>query len=313
MDGWTDWSKAYRDFTSVFDQHLKMIFSELDPDWINPLREAEEGMISDEETMNMSRSLKMGEAYTYASFGGKRVRPFLMALAYGLKGSNPINNSILLNLAASLELIHSYSLVHDDLPAMDNDSLRRGQDTCHIRYGEDKAILVGDGLLNLSMEVGLKALLAAPHKEKERLIRAMGVLYRLSGLHGMVGGQALDLRPDLIQSPSWVKVMVEKKTCALFIAACRMGVILGGGSPEEEDRAGEFGYHLGMAFQMKDDIFDRAEDKERKKKTLVDDLGVDGLQLALKKETQTALALLEGYDHPELMIEFARALVERNK
>lgn len=313
MAGWTDWKKAHGDFTRTFDERLKAILSRLDPAWLSSFNEAGGKRMSEEEIRSMGRQLEMGEAYTYASFGGKRVRPFLMALAYGLLGTDPTDRPALLDLAISLELIHSYSLVHDDLPAMDNDRLRRGQATCHIRFGEDRAILVGDGLLNLSMEVALETLLKAPHEEKERVTRAMEVLYRLSGLHGMVGGQALDLRPDLIQDPTWTRIMVEKKTCALFMAACQMGVILAGGHSKEEDRAGAFGYHLGMAYQMKDDVFDRAEDQANQKRTLADDLGLEGLDLALKGETEEALALLEGFDRPGLMRDFARALVERKK
>ncbi|MDD7733025.1 MAG: polyprenyl synthetase family protein [Firmicutes bacterium] len=313
MAGWTDWKDAHGDFTWTFDRRLQAAFSRLEPAWLSSFDEVTGERISEEEIRLMGRQLEMGEAYTYASFGGKRVRPFLMALAYGLLGADPMDRPALLDLAISLELIHSYSLVHDDLPAMDNDQLRRGQATCHVRFGEDRAILVGDGLLNLSMEVALEALLEAPHEEKERVTRAMEVLYRLSGLHGMVGGQALDLRPDLIQDPDWARIMVEKKTCALFMAACKMGIILAGGDSREEDRAEAFGYHLGMAYQMKDDVFDQAEDRANQKRTLADDLGLEGLELALKEETEKALALLEDFDRPGLMRDFARALVERKK
>lgn len=185
----------------------------------------------------------------YAVFsGGKRIRPILTiesakACRGSLKGA--------LAAAAAVELVHTYSLIHDDLPAMDNDDLRRGKPTCHMVFGEANAILAGDALLTLAFNV------IAEHTKPALGIRIIEELSRSIGVEGMVGGQALDLK---FQGKAKNKTISEKinilKTAKLFSAATKIGAFTAGAGEKEIGALGSFGLDLGLSFQMVDDNID---------------------------------------------------------
>jgi geranylgeranyl diphosphate synthase type II len=191
--------------------------------------------------------------------GGKRLRPILtLAAAETVAGTSTADRAIELALpaACAVELIHTYSLIHDDLPAMDDDSLRRGRPTNHVVYGEGMAILAGDGLLTEAF-----ALLSTEPRDPElatRRIRTIQVIADAAGARGMVGGQAIDLHA--VGSSTFDEYSLQdmhgRKTGALIQAAAVAGAIMGGGSDDAIAAVSEYGRHLGLAFQIVDDILD---------------------------------------------------------
>jgi len=182
--------------------------------------------------------------------GGKRVRPFLVLEVARLFDAPP---HPALKLAASLELLHGYSLIHDDLPAMDDDDLRRGRPTVHKAFDEATAILAGDALLTLAFEL----LADLPSVKPATALRLVGTLARAAGLAGMVGGQMLDLTAQH-QEPEAQRIITSQamKTGALIRYACEAGAILGQAAEENIARLAEFGRLIGLAFQLADDLLD---------------------------------------------------------
>ncbi|MGB7297420.1 MAG: polyprenyl synthetase family protein [Candidatus Aminicenantales bacterium] len=190
--------------------------------------------------------------------GGKRFRPLLLLASGTCFG---VSLPLLLPFACALELIHSYSLVHDDLPSMDNDDFRRGKPTLHRAFGENLAILAGDGLLSLAFETMAGAVVP---RDKMRLKQeAIRVVSRNAGVAGMVGGQALEisLKPGCL-TRARIENLILKKTGALILAAVEVGAIFGRARTAEQQALRDFGKSLGLAFQVRDDILDaREEDK----------------------------------------------------
>jgi len=193
------------------------------------------------------------EAMEYSLMaGGKRVRPVLLLCAGKAVGSKEPE---LLPFACAVEFIHTYSLVHDDLPAMDDDDFRRGKPTSHKVFGEGMAVLAGDALLTEAFRImaDSDAASASPH----RAVRAIADLARAAGAEGMVGGQQMDLSATPASSaPSVVEEIQLRKTAALLASCTRMGGILGGGTDAQVDALGEYGTRLGLLFQVTDDILD---------------------------------------------------------
>lgn len=194
------------------------------------------------------------EAMNYSVLGGgKRIRPMLMLETYSLfqKRLNPVLEPFM----AAMEMIHTYSLVHDDLPAMDDDDYRRGRETTHIVYGEDIAILAGDGLLNYAYEVACTAF-----DQTEDLVtvaKAMKVLARKPGIYGMIGGQVVDVQSEnQAISKETLDFIYELKTGALIEASMVIGAILGGATKEEQLVVEQIAKDIGLAFQIQDDILD---------------------------------------------------------
>lgn len=237
--------------------------------------------------------------------GGKRLRPFLTvetARALGLEGEGP------LRAGCALELVHCYSLVHDDLPAMDDDDLRRGRPTVHVAYDEASAILAGDALLTLAFDVICDPRVAPD--PARRLAAAQG-LARAAGLGGMAGGQALDLAAEAAPAPLAAEEVMRlqaMKTGALLAFAVDQGAILAGASAPERAALGAYGRALGACFQIADDILDAesdaatlgkraGKDAGRNKATLVSLLGLEAARArrdALAQAAQEALAALPG-------------------
>jgi farnesyl diphosphate synthase len=252
----------------------------------------------------IARPPRLLEATRHGALGGgKRLRPFLTATAaglFGMAGSGP------LRAGAAIELVHCYSLIHDDLPAMDDDDLRRGKPTVHKAFDEATAILAGDALLTLAFEI-----MAGEETHPDPRIRANLVLglSRAAGLGGMVGGQMLDLEAEGRYGPRSlsqddIRTLQAMKTGAMLAFSAQAGAIVSGATDEEESRLLAYGKALGAAFQIADDILDReanaqtlgkavGKDAMAGKGTLVDMLGLDGARrecARLVAEAEAALA-----------------------
>ena len=189
--------------------------------------------------------------------GGKRLRPFLVLETSALLGGNP---EAALRIGAAVEAVHCYSLVHDDLPAMDDDDLRRGKPTVHIAFDEATAILVGDSLLTYAFDIIAASETALPAAQKIDLVLALS---RAAGIGGMAGGQALDLAAEK-QAPDeqGIKTLQAMKTGALIRFACEAAAIIAGAAEEDRQRLRAFGERIGLAFQLADDLLDLTADAE---------------------------------------------------
>jgi farnesyl diphosphate synthase len=232
--------------------------------------------------------------------GGKRLRPFLVIETAALLDV-PVESA--LDAAAALELVHCYSLVHDDLPAMDNDDLRRGRPTVHRAFDDWTAILTGDALLTLAFEVLAGTAAAGGPAATAALIRSLA---RAAGAAGMVGGQCLDLEADKLGRPTQpdaahVERLQTMKTGALIRCACEMGAILGQAAPDAQRALGTYGARLGLAFQIADDLLDvegdaavvgKAVRKDAAKATLPAAGGIDAAKQRLAVLADEATAAL---------------------
>lgn len=200
--------------------------------------------------------------------GGKRLRPILMAETYALFDGN---EKVIEPFMVAMEMIHSYSLVHDDLPAMDNDDYRRGNKTTWSKYGEDIGILAGDALLNFAYETAFTGV--ALTKNQDRAIKALKVLAKKAGIYGMIGGQSVDVKNTGREiNKETLSYIYQLKTGALIQAAMMVGAILAGASQEEVKIVEEMALSIGMAFQIQDDILDLTATKEELGKPIQSDL-----------------------------------------
>lgn len=255
------------------------------------------------------------EAANYSLLaGGKRLRPIFTLDFCKMCGGDPQDA---LPLAAAAEMIHTYSLIHDDLPCMDNDDYRRGRLTNHKVYGEGMAVLAGDALLTDAFAVATRAKL----REQKQLAMAIGVLSECAGSLGMIGGQVLDILSEERQcSEQEVLDIQSRKTGALIRCACALGVIAGNGSEEQLQSAVGFAALLGLAFQIRDDILDvigdaaelgKATGVDTGKNTFVRLYGVDKCEELVKEYTQKALDCLDGFADTQYMRSLAISLTER--
>jgi farnesyl diphosphate synthase len=275
----------------------------------------------------LARPARLLDAMRYASLGaGKRFRPFLVVESASLFGV-PREQALLAGVA--LECVHCYSLVHDDLPAMDNDDLRRGQPTAHKAFDEATAILAGDGLLTFAFDI-----LARPETHPSAAVRVDLVLAlaRAAGLGGMVGGQMLDLAaegrfdrgvPQQL-GEAQVATLQAMKTGALLKFACRAGAILGQASPAQREALDRYGTAVGKAFQIADDLLDvegdpalvgkqTGKDAEAGKATIVGLLGPEGARARLRTLVAEAESALAPFGEPAaVLIAGARFVAERH-
>ncbi|MGN1166245.1 MAG: polyprenyl synthetase family protein [Lachnospiraceae bacterium] len=205
------------------------------------------------------------EAMEYSLLaGGKRLRPMLMQETYRLfdRDREPEENEALRAFMAAQEMIHTYSLVHDDLPAMDDDDYRRGRKTTHVVYGEDMGILAGDALLNFAFETAASAFAKAP-EESEKIAKAIQILSRKAGIYGMIGGQVIDVKETgHAVEKEVLDTIYELKTSALIESSMMIGAVLGGAGEEEVRQVERIAKNIGIAFQIQDDILDVTSTKE---------------------------------------------------
>lgn len=232
--------------------------------------------------------------------GGKRLRPMLMLETYRLfQGSCKAIRPFM----AAIEMIHTYSLVHDDLPALDNDDYRRGRKTTHIVYGEDMGILAGDALLNYAFETAFRAFVTDP-QDSLLIGRALGVLGKKAGIYGMIGGQVIDVKETgHVVSKEVLDTIYVLKTSALIEASMMIGAIFGGASEEEVKKVEKIARYVGLAFQIQDDILDVTSteevlgkpihsDEKNEKTTYVSMMGIEGAKKIVEEYSASAIDLL---------------------
>ena len=290
-----------KDFTAILSQDQAWVETCLAESFRNDIRYAD-----------------LQEAMEYSLLGGgKRIRPILTLETCRMCGGDA---RLALPFACAVEMIHTYSLIHDDLPAMDNDDLRRGRPTNHIVYGEATAILAGDGLLTAAFEQLTKAELPPA-----QIVDAVACLSQAAGSAGMVGGQALDMAGEgraLIREE--LEQLQSLKTGALIAAAAELGCIAAGGSQAQREQVRRYAQALGRAFQVRDDMLDvigddqelgkpTGSDHNNEKTTFVTALGLEGCAELVEQLTQQGIQALAGFAEPEFHIWLANQLAKRTK
>lgn len=266
------------------------------------------------------------EAMNYSVLaGGKRLRPILMEESFLLFGGQ---GELVEPFMAALEMIHNYSLVHDDLPAMDNDEYRRGRETTWKVYGDGMAVLAGDGLLNLAFETAASAFdLVKTDKEFVRAACAMRILGRKSGIYGMIGGQAADIMAEsgAEVTEDMLLFIHENKTAALIQAALMIGAVLAGADAADVEKMEQAAYNIGIAFQIQDDILDITgttevlgkpvgSDARNQKLTYVALHGLEKSGEEVQRLSAEALEILDSFeDQNEFLKELVKSLITREK
>lgn len=268
------------------------------------------------------------DAMRYSFYaGGKRLRPMMMLESFRMFGGK--DESIVKPYMAALEMIHTYSLIHDDLPAMDNDDYRRGRLTNHKQFDEATAILAGDGLLNFAFETVSNAMMktveAGDCDLLKRQTKALQVLGRKAGVFGMIGGQVADIEAEKKADATKEELLFihENKTAALIQAALTIGAILAGA--DDISKTEKIGYNVGVAFQIQDDILDKigdeallgkpvGSDEKNEKTTYVTLEGLDKAQADQKQLSEEAIAMLnEITDEKVFLKDLIGSLVNRDK
>lgn len=247
--------------------------------------------------------------------GGKRIRPILVLEACNICGGN-VEDA--LDFACALEMIHTYSLIHDDLPCMDDDKMRRGKPSCHVKYGEEYALLAGDGLLTYAFHV-----LTLSKLNSEQIVKAIRLLSENAGFNGMIGGQVVDLKSEnkTIEYET-LHTMHSLKTGALIRAAVELGCIAANADADETEKLINYADKLGLAFQIVDDILDVTGTEEElgkpigsdavsKKTTFVTLFGIDEAKSMVKKTTSEAIDAISQFKNNEFLTILAEKLTVR--
>ncbi len=258
------------------------------------------------------------EAMNYSLLaGGKRLRPMMILEAYKLFAGNDADEKVVYPFMAAMEMIHTYSLVHDDLPAMDNDEYRRGRKTTHAVYGAGMATLAGDGLLNLAYETAINGAIRGTTlsdydgDNSNRYLAALDILAGKAGIYGMVGGQCADICAENAtdipedEMKDTLHYIDENKTGALIEASLMIGAVLGGASAQQVSMMEKIGSNVGIAFQIQDDILDITStsevlgkpigsDEKNGKSTYVSLYGMDNARDSVKKLSEEATDILDG-------------------
>lgn len=264
------------------------------------------------------------------SAGGKRIRPVLLNSTYELFGGK---DEVVKPFMAAIEMIHTYSLIHDDLPALDNDDYRRGRKTAHIVYGVAMAILAGDSLLNYAYETAAKAFTIlekewdSPEQElqcRKNVEKALQILAQKPGIYGMIGGQVADVElTGTHLTEQQLTYIYENKTGALIEAAMMIGAVLAGAADKAIEKIQKVAYNIGMAFQIQDDILDETatfeelgkpihSDEKNEKVTYVTIHGIDQAVKEVERLSEEAVSLLQSVDgDAEFLIELTRYLIHR--
>jgi geranylgeranyl diphosphate synthase type II len=276
-----------------------------------------------EETLySSSKSTPIVSAMKYSLMaGGKRLRPILCMSAAEAVGEK---SDIVLPVACALEMIHTYSLIHDDLPSMDNDNMRRGKPTCHINFDESTAILAGDALLTLAFKMLSSSKIK--NEDHKKLLKISGIIADASGHKGMIEGQMLDISSEgTVLSIEELEKMHNLKTGALIEASVYSGAIIGGGTNEQISSLRIYAGKIGLAFQVADDILNVDGDPEimgkavgtdthRNKSTYPSVLGLEKSKIFAEDLVYSALKAIETFDNnAEPLRVIARYIIERNK
>ena len=263
------------------------------------------------------------EAMEYSLMaGGKRIRPILMREAYRLFGG--VDEKVIEPFMAAMEMVHTYSLVHDDLPAMDNDDYRRGRKTTHVVYGEDMGILAGDALLNYAFETASRCFDKTGNLSA--VAKAFQIFSRKAGVYGMVGGQVVDVeRTGQPLDKEVLEFIYTLKTGALLEGALMVGAALAGADDSALDKMEQIGRYVGMAFQIQDDILDCTSttqelgkpvhsDEKNEKTTYVSLYGIEKSHQAVEEYSHQAVTLLEELPGKNLFLEdLIEYLINRTK
>ncbi len=255
--------------------------------------------------------------------GGKRLRPLMIECTYQMYGGQ---GRLAEPFMAAMEMIHTHSLVHDDLPALDNDEYRRGMKTTHIMYGESMAILAGDALLNLGYETAASAFTMASEQEKGgpelcmRIAKAMQILAAKTGINGMLGGQSCDVECEgMVPDKDMLDYIYIHKTGALIEASLMIGAVLAGAPDEDVKKLEMIGRDVGVAFQIRDDVLDRistvselgkpvGSDEKNHKSTYV---SMHGLEESGQEVERLSCRALDAFDSLGRRHEFLRELLQR--
>lgn len=254
------------------------------------------------------------EAMNYSvTVGGKRLRPMLMQETFRLFGGE---GDVIEPFMAAQEMIHTYSLVHDDLPAMDNDEYRRGKKTTWVAYGEDMAVLAGDGLLNYAFETALKAFGKA---DALKVAEALKILAGKAGIYGMIGGQVVDVMSEEKKIDMETLLFIHRnKTSALIQSSMMIGAVLAGASKEDVEKIEKIGEDIGLAFQIQDDILDVTSSLEVLGKPVHSDeknekttyITLEGLEKSRKDVEEISHRAIDGLRSFERENQFLNELVE---
>ena len=260
---------------------------------------------------------KVIDSMKYSLFsGGKRIRPMLTLLTYSEFSSEEDSFDKILPFAAAIEMIHTYSLIHDDLPAMDNDDFRREKPTNHKVYTEGIATLAGDGLLNMSMEILLRHIENLEDKDDlKRAIRAMKYIYNATGVNGMVGGQTIDIDFKVADyNEDICENMYKLKTGALIKVSVVVGGIIAGVEADNITKLSKFGENIGLAYQYEDDLLDEDKDPDSAEINMLFFKDKEDLKNEIVTLTNSSYEALEGLELKDnLLKSFVAKLINRSR
>lgn len=267
------------------------------------------------------------EAMNYSILaGGKRLRPMLMQETYRMFGGT---GDLINPFMAAIEMVHTYSLVHDDLPCMDDDEYRRGRKTTHVVYGEGMAVLAGDALLNYAFETAAKAFeMTVKEEDLRRVAKAFAIFARKAGIYGMIGGQTADIEAENKNEDITAQQLLfihENKTAALIQSAMMTGAVLAGAGEEETARIEKCAYNIGIAFQIQDDILDvtsslevlgkqTGSDEKNHKTTYVTLKGLEEAREDEEKLSEEAIRIIASFKERNYFLEeLIKELITREK
>lgn len=242
----------------------------------------------------------------YSIETGKRIRPLILLETYNMI-SDGHNYDVAKDFAIALELIHNYSLIHDDLPSMDNDNYRRGRETTHYKFGEDYAVLAGDALLNYAFELIFNVLEKNPNLN---LIKAGKYLSNAAGIYGMINGQVIDIKDQITDSDILIE-MYKNKTCKLIMSATTIPGYIANISDDEIQNLENLGFYIGMAFQIQDDILDFEQDEKISKATYISYFGKEKAYEDMLKYSENSLNIIKKYKKSEFLYKLIEGLIYR--
>lgn len=264
----------------------------------------------EQNIINYFENDKLGIILNYSIEFGKRIRPVILIETYKMLKDNDYSEEEfkdVLGFAISLEMIHNYSLIHDDLPSMDNDNFRRGRETTHYKFGEDMGILAGDSLLNYSYENIFNIL---SNNNSLQNIKAAKYLAECAGYQGMINGQVIDINDDISNIDELID-MYKNKTCKLIMAATKIPGYISNLNDEALNDLELLGFYIGMAFQIQDDLLDVEKDEKINKLTYISFTGKDRAYYDMIDYSKKALKILSKYKYNDFLVNLIEKLIKR--